>query len=946
MKLKRLIYGSLLSLSLFTTCSLFSVVAATNGVVGVYSGNECLAAEFDKVDGATYKAYIKGEGITSYQELDSELIREVNGNIRVDALGLAAGTYSLKLVINNSDEIEITNITVNADDRSGYAHFNYTDGVGAYKDDGTLKDNAQVIYVTDSNKNDVDGNGNSLYDYLSNASASNPLDVRIIGEIKTRQWDYVNTKSVFGEGKTDTRKTNLVNYYYKEAYLDDWNYIGSNTYNRLYEEDIKKHKLNTMNNDSSIVELDGLTNYISYVKDSSKDAYQCFDTYFNMMDVKTKSNITIEGIGTDAEIFQWGFTFSKCDSIEVKNLTFTDYPEDAIGFEGKDNSDMDYGNYWIHNCTFNEGKNNLDVTYENDKTDGDGSSDLKFAHNLTISYCKYNGTHKTNLLGSSNTASQYNITLHHNYYNGCKARLPLVRQANVHIYNNYYSGTTSTGISVRAHAYAFIENNYFDGKNPFMLAYKTSDKFDPTGTTIKAIGNEFGSSVTVSAIDKDTDQGLGLMDNGIYVLTTKDTASYESITTISNITRTTTSTRSICTNNNTDYANFDTNSALFYYENNQSNVTVMKEASDLPEFIPTVAGAGKLQTTTYTIPGGSSNEPVYDNTSYAKVLDEDFGVEKTINTTASTPTTAGIYHRTNATNYDKNYVNVDTENKQLVIYDNSDKTTYGYYMFNNSYTTGKVVYNVNITLGQNVGSKWNIVQFLDGNSNITIRSCGNGGNDDPYKNKWGYSIDGGTNEIGSSLGVSKETTYTIVLTIDYDNQTAKVSINGTELTITGWNFVAINGIQFMTADSATDRSFYVNSISITRETSLKLGYQLGSYTNNNTEYYALRIIGKIEYNDVYADLDVIDSININIKIENASGVQTKELNKDITNVYKSLKISNGTTITETGDNLRYYYTVIKGITSSYSGYKIKASTTLTLKNGVKVECSGFAYEVQ
>ena len=52
-------------------------------------------------------------------------------------------------------------VTVNAYDRSGYAHFNrkssepaYT-GVGAYNDDGTLKDNALVIYVTESNRNTV-----------------------------------------------------------------------------------------------------------------------------------------------------------------------------------------------------------------------------------------------------------------------------------------------------------------------------------------------------------------------------------------------------------------------------------------------------------------------------------------------------------------------------------------------------------------------------------------------------------------------------------------------------------------------------------------------------------------------------------------------------------------------------------------------------------------------
>lgn len=45
--------------------------------------------------------------------------------------------------------------SITAYDRSGYAHFNYTSGVGAYNDDGTPKANAQIIYVTEATKNTV-----------------------------------------------------------------------------------------------------------------------------------------------------------------------------------------------------------------------------------------------------------------------------------------------------------------------------------------------------------------------------------------------------------------------------------------------------------------------------------------------------------------------------------------------------------------------------------------------------------------------------------------------------------------------------------------------------------------------------------------------------------------------------------------------------------------------
>ena len=69
-------------------------------------------------------------------------------------MGLKPGTYTLKVTTKTGTYTQ-SGIEVNAQDRSGYAHYNYTDGVGAYNDDGTLKDNAIVLYVTDENKNTV-----------------------------------------------------------------------------------------------------------------------------------------------------------------------------------------------------------------------------------------------------------------------------------------------------------------------------------------------------------------------------------------------------------------------------------------------------------------------------------------------------------------------------------------------------------------------------------------------------------------------------------------------------------------------------------------------------------------------------------------------------------------------------------------------------------------------
>ena len=137
----------------------------------------------------------------------------------------------------------------------------------------------------------------------------------------------------------------------------------------------------------------------------------------------------------------------------------------------------------------------------------------------------------------------------------------------------------------------FIENNYFDGKNPFMLAYEVKDEIDPIGTTIKAIGNVFASTVTKS--DSSTN-GLALKANGIYVLTASGSnKAYSSDLTA---TRTTTSVGSICNplGNSTSYANFDTNSELFYFDDttHASKVTNLTDASNAKTECETYSGAG------------------------------------------------------------------------------------------------------------------------------------------------------------------------------------------------------------------------------------------------------------------------------------------------------------------------------------------------------------------
>ena len=370
------------------------------------------------------QAWYKKSGAASYTKVDGELIRKTeDGKARVDILGLAAGNYDVKIDVGSSEkDIVIENIAVTAYDRSGYAHFNYSAGVGAYKDDGTLKDGAIVVYVSENNKNTVKANGATGIADIIKSAKNKPIAVRLIGRVTS-----------------DTK-------------------ISADKYEGKYEL------------------IDGLTE-----KENSGDG-----SLWGQLSAEGVRNVTLEGIGDDAELFQWGVTFKRCSSIEVRNLTFTDYPEDACGIDGGSNEEMNsYGYFWVHNNVFNIGKRLFDDTDEHDKGEGDGAIDIKFCHNATYSYNVVKNCHKTGLVGGSDGNMQCNITFHHNYFLKNQSRMPLGRQANLHYYNNYFSGTTNTTMDLRANAYALSECNYFEKcKNPV----KTSG-----GAAVKSYNDVFAS---------------------------------------------------------------------------------------------------------------------------------------------------------------------------------------------------------------------------------------------------------------------------------------------------------------------------------------------------------------------------------------------------------------------------------------------------------------------
>lgn len=110
-----------------------------------------------------YNVYVQKDG-GEYTKIDDELVRYYGSYYRADAVGLSAGSYRMKIVpVLGGAEIagtETEAVEVKAYPREGFAFDpkskNYNaEGVGAYKNDGTLKDGAQVIYVSDKNKDTV-----------------------------------------------------------------------------------------------------------------------------------------------------------------------------------------------------------------------------------------------------------------------------------------------------------------------------------------------------------------------------------------------------------------------------------------------------------------------------------------------------------------------------------------------------------------------------------------------------------------------------------------------------------------------------------------------------------------------------------------------------------------------------------------------------------------------
>ena len=536
---------------------------SVNAIKGL---NEQIYIGITKNEGFDYRVSYKRISDNEYTLLEDELMIESDGTLDCYILGIKKGFYDIKIEAecdSGSGVKYYYGIEVAAQDRSGYAHFGYTDGIGAYNDDGTVKEGTKILYVNNGNKNTVtmtiDGKEYvGLVNILqAQYNSDTPMLVRVFGRISTNQWNYKNVEPRLSDGSNATAD------FFENTFSTEH---GENLANLIVKmkgngANAKTYNYRTTADGLTDVRLtNGGTKYTSYKGSDFPDlaGKSVFDddSYYNMLEVKGSKNITIEGVGSDAELFQFGISFEECNSIEIKNLTFTDYPEDALNFLGGDRSAIaSYSRYWIHNCTFNRGYNAWDISGERDKYAGDGSVDFNNVSNVTISYNFYNNSKKSMLFGSGDSEACMNFTMHHNYFYQVESRLPLGRNANIHSYNNYFDQCKNCS-DIRAYTYLFSEANYFSSTSkPFIIA----------NSAVKSYGDKFVGSSVGSGVTVVTDRAQAVNIN--------------------------------CKPDKvTNYSAFDISSLLFYYDSEKgiSDVDYLLPAEDVPDFVLKYAGAGVI----------------------------------------------------------------------------------------------------------------------------------------------------------------------------------------------------------------------------------------------------------------------------------------------------------------------------------------------------------------
>lgn len=382
-----------------------------------------------------YTAYIKkaSQSDSAYARIDNELIRRYKSYYRVDAMGLSAGDYVIRVVpVKNGKEVtakaKVTDVLkVSSYDRSGFAFSSesrYKTGSGAYNEDGTLKSDSIVLYVTNDNAKTV--------------------------------------KAGIMEGKGEKEYTGL------QTIID--------AYTKSASKGVETRALDVR--------------VIGCLTDSGMDKFSSSSEGVQIKGASAYSNInmTFEGVGEDASISGFGFLLRNAGNVEMRNLSILNFMDDGISL------DTANCNVWIHNVDLYYGKvgGDADQAKGDGSIDIKGNSQY-----ITVSYVHFYDSGKCSLCGMKSESGPNYITYHHNWFDHSDSRHARVRTMSVHMYNNYYDGNAKYGVGSTMGSSVYVENNYFRNcKYPMLSSNQGSDALGEgtfsgeNGGIIKAYGNE------------------------------------------------------------------------------------------------------------------------------------------------------------------------------------------------------------------------------------------------------------------------------------------------------------------------------------------------------------------------------------------------------------------------------------------------------------------------
>lgn len=218
----------------------------------------------------SYNVYYTGEGITD-RKIDNQLIRSYGSYFRTDIPGLKAGSYTVKIkpVISGVEGTGTTtsSITVKAQDRTGFA-FSNARVPGGYNADGTVKNNAVILYITEQTKNTVSLNVTgattnpcvglqTILDGYKKGQDLRPLIVRMVGQIT--DFSYMQSGDIAIENNKNASSYITLEGIGNDAVADGWGIRIKNASN------IEIRNIGTMNCNSSEGDNIGLQQNNDYV---------------------------------------------------------------------------------------------------------------------------------------------------------------------------------------------------------------------------------------------------------------------------------------------------------------------------------------------------------------------------------------------------------------------------------------------------------------------------------------------------------------------------------------------------------------------------------------------------------------------------------------------------------------------------------------------------------